>query len=553
MQTRWLLMMGVVLLLVGCNQGADNAAKTAESAPDYAKAAEVITADKILEGVNVLAHDDMEGRGTGDAGEQKAAQWIADRYKASGLKPMGEDYLQPVELVGYKKADGTNLTLTGPKGEIAYENEKTLTYWSTAQKPELSVANAPLLFVGYGVEAPEHNWDDYKGVDCKGKILVFLNNDPQTGKADEFGGDSRTYYGRYHYKFEQAMARGAAGAIMIHTTPSAGYGWGVIGNSGKRESFALNLKGVGYQLDVLAWMHQDLAEQLAATVGDTLAGWEAKGVSRDFQPVELPVSLSCTIKTELRETKAHNVVGVWEGSDPTLKDEYLVFSAHFDHLGKKDGEGDTIYNGAWDNALGTSAIIEIADAFSKSGLRPKRSIAFLACTAEEKGLLGSKWFVAKPPVPLNKIVANFNIDMPQIFGATKDIVAIGFDANSMGDDLVKLAGEKQIEIKGDQNPNAGSFYRSDQVNFAKAGIPALYLLPGKDYVNGPTTDVDKYHDEYYHKLQDEVNEFWDLAGCERDMRVAMELAGRIADAPQQPRWHAGNEFEEAWKKLFGRP
>lgn len=526
------------------------------------EAAATITDEKIYRGVVALSGDDMMGRDTGTEGEIKSSEWIAEEYRAMGLQPMGEstDYFQTVELVGYKKdPEESSLDLTGPDGTIPYTNGETFTYWSTAQKPALDVVGAPLLFVGYGVEAPEYNWDDFKGVDCTGKVLVFLNNDPQTGNPDEFGGEARTYYGRYTYKFEQAMRKGAAGAIMIHTTPSAGYGWSVIGTSGDRQSFALKLDGAGYQLDVLAWMHQDLAQQLAETVDSNLDAWFEAGNSRDFQPVELPVTLTATIKTEMTDTKARNVIGVWEGSDPDLKDEYVVFSAHYDHLGTTvDGE-DHVYNGAWDNASGTSGIIEIARAFATHDIRPRRSIAFLACTAEEKGLLGSQWFAEKPPVPANQLAANINIDMPQIFGTTSDVVAIGHDANSLGEILRQVAAETEVvmpdgtvaevQVKGDQNPNAGSFYRSDQVSFAKRGVPALYMLPGVTYVDGPTVDPKDYHAEHYHQKADELNTNWDLKGCARDMRIAFKVAALAADDPDLPRWNKGNEFEAAWMEL----
>ncbi len=522
--------------------------------PDAAEAAKQIKAEHILQSVKTLSADDMEGRATGTAGEKKAAAWIAARYKEYGLESFGGDYALPVELVGYKKdAAASSLNLHTAEGPLTL-GEGMITYWSTAQKAMLTLKDAPLLFVGYGVEAPEHQWDDFKGVDCKGKILVFLNNDPQTGVASEFGGAFRTYYGRYTYKFEQAVRHGAAGAIMIHTTPSAGYGWSVVGDNGEHESFALKIPGTGYQLDFLAWMHQDLAERLAASVGTTLAAWEKQATDRAFKPVSLPIALDCSLKTEIREVHSQNVAGIWRGADPQLRDEYLVFTAHYDHLGLAEhGEGDRVFNGAWDNGLGTSCIVEMAAAFSRSGLRPKRSLVFLACTGEEKGLLGSQYFVAKPPVPLSQIVGNFNIDMPQIFGLTSDIVAIGHDSNSMGAALSQLASDAGITLVGDQNPNAGSFYRSDQVSFAKAGIPALYLLPGKQYTVGPTTDPGAYHERHYHQLADEINEHWNLVGCERDMRLLFQLASRIADAADAPRWRPGNEFENAWKKLHGQP
>lgn len=552
-----LLTLALIVVTFACNQpvaekAADAAPKTA--AADLKTAAQAITAERILEGTKILSADDMEGRAAGTAGERKAADWIAEQFKTAGLKPLNSDsFLQPVELVGSKRNADATLSLKGPKGEIETKIDETATWYSTSQKETIDIKDAEMVFVGYGVEAPEHNWDDYKGLDCTGKILVYLNNDPQTGKADEFGGEARTYYGRYTYKFEQAMQRGALGAIIIHTTPSAGYGWSVIGKTGSSEKFALKIPGTGSQLDFLAWFDENVSNELAKTVGSSLEEWEKIGNTRDFKPVPLPVKLSSSMQITIREAEAVNVVATWEGSDPELKNEHIVFSAHYDHLGVQDGtEDDAIYNGAWDNASGTVAIIEIAKAYAASGIRPKRSLTFVACTAEERGLLGSQWFVAKPPVAAKQMVGNINIDMPQIFGLTNDIVAIGHDTNSMGAELVKLAKTDGVTIVGDLNPNAGKFYRSDQVNFAKAGIPALYLNPGNDYVKELGFDPKDFHKDHYHQLNDEINEKWDLSGCERDMRLVFRLSHQIADAPEMPRWNVGNEFETAWKALHGK-
>ena len=554
---RYMTALAFLTILPFCGPKPEKAFKIDTAALE--QAAYHISAEAIMEGTRILSADDMEGRGTGTPGERKAAEWIAGKFKEYGLKPMGEDYFQKVSLVGFLKDPATSsLTIIGPDGDIGYTNEETLTWWSTSQKETLVLQDAELLFVGYGVEAPEYGWDDYKGVDCKGKILVFLNNDPQTEDNQMFGGEARTYYGRYTYKFEQAMAKGAAGAVMIHTTPSAGYGWSVIGKSGLRERFALDLPGSGYQVDLLAWMHEDLAGQLAA-VDATLDGWFEAANRKDFQPVPLPVRMTTTINTTLRKTEALNVAGYVEGADPDLKDEFIVFTAHYDHIGKLDHEGDTIYNGAWDNAAGTAAIIEIGHAFAKAEVKPRRSIAILACTAEEKGTLGSQWFVAQPPVPKNKLVGNINVDMPQIFGTTRDMVALGHDTNSLGDLLHAVAVEtmlpepgETLAIKGDSDPNAGSFYRSDQVNFAKAGIVALYANPGEDYLTQPGFDIHEYHDTHYHQAIDEINDHWNLEGCVRDMQVLFRVAARAANADQMPRWHAGNEFEHAWKQLYGQ-
>ncbi len=547
------LLLGSALFSLSCDSGLSESDALA-----------LISKDKILQDVKVLSADDMEGRAPGTPGEDKAANYIAERFKANGLEPVNGSYFQAAKLVGSKKiADKSSLTIRKDNEELKYFSDSTLTYWSNALKEVVDLNAAPLVFVGYGVEAPEHSWDDFKGADVKGKVLLFLNSDPPVTEngVTLFKGEARTYYGRWTYKFEQAMKHGAAGAFMIHTTPSASYPFSVIGHNGAEESFALDLPGNGYQVDLLGWIDEATSERIAAAMGTNLAGLFAQAASREFRPVETGFNVTAHIETAIRRVETKNVISMLEGSDPKLKQQVLVFSAHYDHLGKNGNlpGPDKVYNGAWDNALGASCIITLSKAFAKLGTRPQRSILFLACAAEESGLLGSKWFVDNPPFERNRIAANFNIDMPQIFGMTADVAAIGLETNTLGAVLKEVAGQyhvtmssgetKAVVVRDDPNPNAGSFYRSDQVNFAKAGIPALYLDPGTQYVNPPKVDTQEYHEKHYHQLVDEVNETWELSGCERDMRIIFQTALRVANAPEMPRWAEGNEFEEEWKAL----
>lgn len=530
-------------------------------------ALQLITKEKILHDVKNLAADEMEGRAPGTPGEDKAASYIADRFKANGLAPVNGSYFQAAKLVGSKKIADKSMLKVWKEGkeELKYFSDSTLTYWSTSQKEVVDVVNAPLVFVGYGVEAPEHNWDDFKGAEVKGKVLLFLNNDPPVSEngVELFKGAARTYYGRWTYKFEQAMKHGAAGAFMIHTTPSASYPFTVVNHNGAEESFALDLPGSGYQVDLLGWIDEATSERIAANMGTTLAGLFEMAKSREFKPIATGYSIFAHIESTIRRIETKNVIGMLEGSDPVLKEQVVVFSAHYDHLGKnEDLPGpDKIYNGAWDNALGTSCIITMSEAFAKLDARPKRSLLFLACAAEERGLLGSKWFADNPPFARNRMVANINIDMPQIFGLTADIAAIGLETNTLGTVLKEVAqqyrvtlanGEqKTVEVVDDPNPNAGSFYRSDQVNFAKIGVPALYIDPGTKYLAPPKAEPAQYHEEHYHQLVDEVNDVWDLSGCERDMHILFQTALKVANAAEMPRWAEGNEFEEEWKALHG--
>ena len=509
-----------------------------------------ITAQRIMADAEVLAADSMEGRLAASPGEARAVAYIARRFEQIGLQPAGESYILPIELVGMRKRmDRSTLAIRGPRGPLPLRNEENVTYWSTAEQPIVEVGDAPLVFVGYGVEAPEFGWDDFKGTDVSGKVLLFLNNDPpvEENGAPLFGGSARTYYGRWTYKFEQAMKHGAVGAIVIHTTESASYAFSVIGNTGSRQIWQRT-----YKLDLLSWIDSTLTERIASSMGTSLAGMFQMAAAREFRPIDTGYRVTAHIETDIERVQALNVAGVVRGSDPTLTDEYLVFTAHHDHLGMNTAVvgGDKIFNGALDNALGVAAILATAEALADA--RPKRSVMFVSVTAEEGGLLGSSGFVASPPVPLRHIVADFNVDSPQAFGVTRDVAAIGIDMSTLGEVFTTVAEEHGLRVEGDPNPNAGSFYRSDQVSFAKAGIPALYLQAGTDYVDSLGFDPAALRQQHYHQVTDEIHPEWNLEGTARDMRILFETALRVANAPDQPRWIPGHEFEEEWKQLYGR-
>ena len=528
------------------------------------KALQVINKDKILNNVNVLSADSMFGRAPGTVGEIRASNYIAKQFNEIGLKKINDSYFQSFNMIGTRKIEKkSSLVIKRHNKILKYISDETLTYWSSSQKKAINIKNAPIIFVGYGVQAKEYNWDDIKGYDLKGKILLFLNNDPpvtENGK-ELFKGVTRTYYGRWTYKFEQAMKLGAAGVMMIHTTPSASYPWSVVQHNGSEEKFAIDLHGSGYQVDFLSWIDKKTSNKIAKSMGTNLEGLFKMSAKRNFRPIDTGYKISTHIESEIRKVKTRNIWGILHGSDPELKKQIIVYTAHYDHLGKNDNlKGkDKIYNGAWDNALGVSSIMNIAEAFFSLNKRPKRSILFLACAAEESGTLGSEWFVNSPPFKRSQLVANINIDMPQIFGITSDISAIGVDMNSLGKTLREVAKEYKVKninsktvsinVVGDTNPNAGSFYRSDQVNFAKFGIPAIAIRPGKNFIEKLNFDTDKYRDSHYHQLIDEVDDKWDLSGCERDMRVMFEVGLKIANAKEMPRWVEGNEFESIWNKL----
>ncbi|MGD8868149.1 MAG: M20/M25/M40 family metallo-hydrolase [Gemmatimonadales bacterium] len=526
----------------------------------------LISSDALLADTRVLAADEMEGRRAGTPGAEKAAEYIAGRFREIGLQPVAGSYFQSVEMVGMRKAtDRSSLVIRNREGPLSYALDRTLTYWSSAQKEVVDIDDAPLLFVGYGVEAPEHDWDDFKGTDVTGTVLLFLNDDPPVTEdgVELFGGAARTYYGRWTYKFEQAMRHGAAGAIVIHTTETASYPFSVPRNNGSREHWATQIRGSGYQVDLLGWVDSTTAETIASAMQTTLPELFDRAATRGFKPQDTGYRVTAHIETDMRRVTSDNVIGLLEGSDPRLRDQVIVFSAHYDHLGKDESiDGpDKIYNGAWDNAAGTAAIINLARAFNAQRPRPRRSILFLACTAEEGGIKGSEWFVQKPPFERSRMVANFNIDMPQIFGVTADLATIGAETNTLGEALQAAAAdfavrlpdgaERPLELTGDPNPRAGSFYRSDQVSFAKAGIPALSLRVGTSYVTPLPFDPQEYRSAVYHQVTDEIGEEWNLSGLVRDARVFYKTALRIANGGEIPRWTPGNEFEEEWKALHG--
>ena len=546
-----------ILAFVACSpdapQQGDEAAPDVTipaAAPGIEDALARITAEGILSDVAILSADSMEGRAPGTTGEERAVRHIENRFREIGLEPVDDGYRLPIELLGMtKRLDRSTASITGPGGPLDLVPEVNFTYFSTAEQPVMELDEVPVVFVGYGVEAPEYGWDDFKGEDVEGKVLLFLNDDPPVVEDGQalFGGPIRTYYGRWTYKYEQAERHGAAGAIVIHTDESAGYGFSVIGNMGERLVWQRD-----YRLDFLAWMDSTRTEALAEGMGTDLAGLFEMAARRDFRPVDTGFRLSARIETEFERIQAPNVAGVVRGTDPELVSEYIVFTAHHDHLGVDPdlpGE-DKIYSGALDNALGVAAMIAAAEAFV--ALPPRRSVMFVSVTAEEGGLLGSGQFVENPPVPRSSIVANFNVDSPQSYGRTHDVAAIGIDMNSLGEVFREVAREHGFRPEGDPDPAAGSFYRSDQLSFAKAGIPALYLRHGTDYVQELDFDPDALRAEHYHQVSDRISPEWDLSGVERDMRVFADVAHRVANADAQPRWNPGNEFEAAWRELYGR-
>jgi Zn-dependent M28 family amino/carboxypeptidase len=515
----------------------------------------------ILPHVKVLASDEYEGRAPGTKGEELTVKYLVEEFQKLGLKPGNTDgtYTQKVPLVGI--TPDPSMTLTFKKGTQAETLKFTDDFvaWTKRVSESAAVADSELVFVGYGVEAPEFKWDDYKGVDLKGKTMVVLINDPPLPDEKMFGGKAMTYYGRWTYKFETGAKKGAAGILIVHETIPAGYPFSVIqSSSGERFDLVTPDKNMS-RASVEGWVSLDRAKQLFTMAGQDFDALKARAATREFKPVPLGVTASVQIKNKLRTLDSRNVVAKLEGADPKLKDEYVVYTAHWDHLGiGPEVKGDKIYNGALDNATGTAGLIEIARAFRQVKPAPKRSILFLAVTAEEQGLLGSLYYAVTPIYPLTKTLANMNIDGMNVLGRTKDVTVIGMGASDLDDYLKAAATEQGRTLKPDPESEKGFYYRSDHFNFAKQGVPALYIDDGTEFVGKPPDYGmkmrERYNKEDYHAPSDEVKPDWDLSGAAEDAQLFFIVGYRVANAATFPEWKPGNEFRAVRERqLRGTP
>lgn len=533
---------------------------TVGAADDRLKPAlEAIQPEALLNHIRTLASDEFEGRGPGTPGEEKTAAYLVDQFKAMELKPGNPDgtYEQAVPLIGYRATEVRGALHT-PGGDLALEFPKNFVAVSRRYAPEVRVENSEAVFVGYGVFAPEYGWDDFKGVDVRGKTLVMLVNDPAVPDPNDptaldpavFKGKAMTYYGRWTYKYEIAREKGAAAVILIHEEGPAGYPFSVVQGSWSRENFGVDEppdEGAPPRLAVESWVDVETATRLMQLCGQDLAALKKTALDRGFQPVPLQAKAEFGIKTETRKVQSRNLVARVEGADPALKDEYVVYTAHWDHLGRDPkAEGDQIYNGAVDNASGVAAVLEIARAYTRLQPATKRSALFLFVTAEEKGLLGSKYYASHPLYPLAKTVANINIDSVNAWGPTRDIHSIGMGQSDLDDVLVEAAKAHDRVVKADAEPEKGAYYRSDHFEFAKVGVPALDPEGGRDYIGKDPEFGRRKQDEYtqndYHKPSDEVKPDWDLSGATEDARLIFEVGVRVGDADRWPEWKPDSEF-----------
>ncbi len=507
--------------------------------------------------VKFLSDDLLEGRGVGARGGELAVKYIASQFEELGLKGAGPggSFLQPVSLVGVKADHGSVLRVTSPKGSESFRFADEFVAFTGAQRPEVNI-DADLVFVGYGIEAPEQKWNDYKGPadDYRGKILVMLVNDPPATAAEPtlFGGRTLTYYGRWTYKFEEAARRGAVGAILLHTDESAGYPWSVVrtSNGSWRFDIARTEADSTPYLNLRSWMTDEAARKLMTLAGQDVAALRQAAASRDFKPVNLGVRASIDLRSEVKRVESANVAAIFPGRDAALRDQYVVYSAHWDHLGigEPDKRGDAIYNGAVDNATGVAAVLGIAEAYTKliPADQPRRSILFLIPTAEEQGLLGAEWYSRHPLVPLAKTAANVNLDSMNIMGLARDFVPLGADRSSLEAIVKKVAEEMGLRISPDTRPEQGSFYRSDHFPFAKVGVPSISLKEGDDFEGRPAgwgkEQFEAYNTAHYHQPSDEYSDSWDFRGLIQETRIAFEIGQHIANETRLPEFNPGDEF-----------
>lgn len=527
--------------------------------PQLKEAAQSITKESLMQPIETLSSDDFLGRSTGTVGEEKTVNYLTETFKEYGLSGGMSDgsYTQDVPLIGQSTAQDAVVSITKNGSEIhSFDYYTDFMAWPSNLAEEVSIDEAELVYVGYGIQAPEEDWDDFKEADVKGKVIVVKNNDPNAN-PDLFKGDTRLYYGRYSYKYEKAREMGAVGVLIVHTTPTAGYGWNVVSNGWSRERFYLrgdqSMEGSPTKFN--GWLTKEASTNLFESAGLDLEEQLSAAESRDFEPVPMEgLKLSLDLSATYREKDAQNVLATIEGDDPELKDEYLVFTAHHDHLGiSQPVDGDSVNNGALDNAAGVSALLNMARAYKNMDAELKRSVLFLVVGAEEVGLLGSKYWANNPTVHPGKVTANINLDGMNVYGETKDIVLVGYGRNSVSNTIENLAESGGRTVKPDPHPDRGYFYRSDHFSLANKGIPAIFPNSGTEFIDKPAdykATVDSLMDTNYHTVNDEINEYWDLSGMLADVQLFFKAGFKIINDPQLQTWQDGDEFQAKRKEMI---
>jgi Zn-dependent M28 family amino/carboxypeptidase len=542
---------GEALLQVAVLLGTANAglAVTPMALPPAAQeAAKQIDRAALEAPVRMLADDLLEGRGPTTRGDQLTRVYLASTLELLGLAPgaPGGGYQQRFEIVGVASHTPPTWTFRAGGKRLDLSNQDDFIAVSGVQQPSAAIANAELVFVGYGIRAPEYSWDDFKGADVKGKVLVMMNDDPDWDPA-LFQGTRRTLYGRWTYKYESAAHEGAVGAIIIHTPPSAAYPWQVVQTSWSGVQWDLP-RPAGGSLQVRGWTTEDASRRLLALGGFDLGALIKQARSRDFKPVPLGVTTSLAIPATISRGETGNVLGVLPGSDPALRDEVVVVSAHHDHLGvgKPDARGDTIYNGAVDNASGVAQVLGIARALLAMPVHPRRTVLFALVAGEEQNLLGSAYLAAHPPVPVDHLVADINFDAGNIFGKTRDVAEVGMGLSTLDSVLAAAAAVQNRVVTDEPFPEHGSYFRSDQFSFAKAGVPGLYFRAGVDYIGRPADwgrdTANAWLKAHYHQPSDELTPDWDFDGMIEDTQLGFYVTLAAADADQPPAWLPASSF-----------
>jgi Zn-dependent M28 family amino/carboxypeptidase len=520
-------------------------------------ALETITPDGLLAHIKILASDEFEGRAPGTKGEELSVKYIADQFKQIGLRPGNPDgtYTQEVPLAGIKSEPRMSFSVGDKTIDLKYPDGFVAS--SARLKPEIKIDKSDVMFVGYGVVAPEYGWDDYKDVDVRGKTLLMLIGDPPVpdpkypAKLDDkmFKGKAMTYYGRWTYKYEIATQKGAAASIIIHETEPAAYPWQVVRSSWGKENFELDNPNKNMDaISVRSWITLEVAKKLFTDCGQDFDALKKSAITKEFRPVTFNAKANIDIKQQIRSFKSHNVIGKLEGNDPKLKDEYVIYTAHWDHLGRHpELQGDQIFNGAIDNASGVASVIQLAASFKKLNPPPKRSVLFMDTTAEEAGLLGAKYYAEHPLYPLEKTLADINIDGINPWGKTHDLEDLT-DRNSSLDDLLGQAAARQGRVmKPSSEPEKGGFYRVDSFEFAKAGVPVLHAARGIEIIGKPPEYGKQKRDEFvakhYHQPSDEVDPTWDLSGAVQDIQLLFEVGYQVANGDKFPEWKAGSEVK----------
>lgn len=513
--------------------------------------------DSLAQHIKTLASDEFMGRKPFTTGETKTIDYLQKEFKSLGLEPgNGNSFLQEVPMVNITTKAAPTMEVQSPKGNFQLKGFEDYVMWTDKTDSLITLKSNDVVFAGYGVVAPEYNWNDYAGLDVKGKIVMVLVNDPGFASGDStlFKGKTMTYYGRWTYKFEEAGRQGAKGCLIVHNTVGASYPFSVVQNNWNTSRLRLDNRGKTEHLcDVIGWVSGDAAKKLLTASGQD-SSLLAKADVRGFKPVPLPVKLSTSMQVKTIYNKSHNVIGKITGSKHP--DEYIIYTAHWDHLGvdRPDEKGDSIYNGALDNASATAGLLELGRAFKK--LQPERTIIFLAVTAEEQGLWGSAWYAQNPVFPLNKTLANINMDVLNSYGKTKDIIVVGQGQSDLEDILKDEAQKAGRSISYETHPEAGYYYRSDHFNFAKVGVPALYLESGIDVVGKGKEYGQKMNDEYtekhYHRPSDEYNPSWNLEGAIDDLQLLFKVGVKIDSNSKFPEWKMGSEFRKLREEMMGR-